>query len=147
MFSDETLALLERHLTAENAHDLEGTLATLAEDCEFVDDALGMRWFGHEGAADHYTMWWEAFDLEVVGERLHMADASAVAETTWRGTHRGAFVGIAPTGRSVEFTVAVVIDIRDGLMAGERFYWDGAALARQLGVANLDEARAGRRSA
>ena len=134
MSQDQMLELLDRHLAAENAHDLAGTLATLTDDCEFVDHALGMQWSGHDGAAAHYTMWWSAFDTEVVGERLHMAEGSAVAETTWRGTHVGEFMGIAPTGSSVEFAVAVVVEFRDGRMAGERFYWDGARLARQLGV-------------
>jgi len=134
MSNDHVLELLDRHLAAENAHDLAGTLATLTEDCEFVDNVLGMRWSGHDGAARHYTMWWSAFETEVVGERLHMAEGSAIAETTWRGTHVGEFMGIAPTGRSIELTVAVVVELRDGRMSGERFFWDGAALARQLGV-------------
>jgi steroid delta-isomerase-like uncharacterized protein len=134
MSYDDLFELLDRHLAAENAHDLAGTLATLTDDCEFVDNALGMRWSGHDGAARHYTMWWSAFDIEVAGERLHMADGSAVAETTWTGTHVGEFMGIAPTGRSVELTVAVVVGFRDGRMSGERFYWDAAGLARQLGV-------------
>ena len=132
--SHDLFLLLDRHLSAENAHDLAGTLATLTEDCVFVDHALGMQWSGRDGAAAHYTMWWSAFDTEVVGERLHMAEASAVAETTWKGTHVGEFMGISPTGTSVELTVAVVVEFRDGRMSGERFYWDVAGLARQLGV-------------
>jgi len=137
MAHDPMLKVLDRHLAAENAHDLAGTLATLSADCEFLDSALGMRWSGHDGAATHYTMWWNAFDLRVIGERLHLADQSAVAETTWKGTHVGTFAGVAPTHRAVEFTVAVVVEFRDGLMASERFYWDAAGLARQLGVATI----------
>jgi len=138
MSHDPRLQVLDRHVAAENAHDLAATLATLTPDCEFVDGALGMRWSGHEGAAAHYTMWWDAFDVQVTGERLHLAEDSAVAETTWMGTHVGTFAGIAATHRPVEFTVAVVVEFRDGLMASERFYWDAAGLARQLGVASLD---------
>ena len=138
MSYDPRLEVLDRHLAAENAHDLVGTVATLTADCEFVDGALGMRWSGHDGAAAHYTMWWNAFDLRVTGERLHLADGSAVAETTWSGTHVGTFAGVAATHRAVEFTVAVVVEFRDGLMASERFYWDAGGLARQLGVATLD---------
>ena len=74
-----------------------GTLATLTADCEFVDGTLGLRWSGHDGAAAHYTMWWNAFDLRVIGERLHLAAESAVAETTWKGTHVGTFAGVAAT--------------------------------------------------
>jgi len=52
----------------------------------------------------------------------------------------GAFAGVPSTGRAVELAVAVAVDFRDGLMAGERFYWDAAGLTRQLGVAALDVA-------
>jgi steroid delta-isomerase-like uncharacterized protein len=140
MTNDALLHLLDRHLAAENAHDLAGVLATLVADCEFVDTTLGMRWTGHQGATEHYRMWWDAFDLEVIGERLHLGADSAVAETLWQGTHVGAFAGVAPTGRAVELSVAVVVDFRDGLMAGERFYWDAAGLARRLGVEALEVA-------
>ena len=140
MSTEEMLHVLDRHLAAENAHDLAGVLATLVDDCEFVDTALGMQWSGHHGAAEHYRMWWNAFDLQVIGQRLHLAPGSAVAETTWRGTHVGAFAGVAPTRRAVELSVAVVVDFRDGLMAGERFYWDAAGLARLLGVDALEVA-------
>jgi steroid delta-isomerase-like uncharacterized protein len=138
MSRQETIDLLERHLAAENGHDLDGTLATLSADCEFVDGTLGRRWSGHAGAAEHYRMWWDAFDVQVSGEALHLADGSAVAETTWRGTHVGSFAGVPATGRPVELAVAVVVEFADGLMTAERFYWDAAGLARQLGVDRLE---------
>jgi len=132
MDTDETMRLLGRHLDAENAHQMDETLATLAPDCVFVDYALDRRWEGHDGAAEHYRMWWDAFDTHVEGHRLHLAGDVAIAETTWEGTHVGEFLGIAPTGRKVRFEVAVFVDLRDGLMATERFYWDRAGVVDQL---------------
>ena len=132
MDSATTFALLDRHLIAENAHELEGTLATLTDDCVFVDFALGRRWEGRDGAAEHYRMWWDAFDVHVEGRQLHLAGDVAIAETTWVGEHVGEFLGIAPTHREVRFDVAVFVELRDGLMAGERFYWDRAAVVEQL---------------
>jgi len=126
--------LLGRHLDAENRHDMEDTLATLTDDCVFEDLALGRRFEGHAGATAYYRMWWEALDTEVVPERLHLVEpATAVAETTWRGAHGGPFLGIAPTGRTVEVPVVLVADLRDGLMSGERIYWDRATVLEQLG--------------
>lgn len=132
--SSARMLLLERHLAAENAHNLEATLATLAEDAVLVDLALGSTWTGRSGAAAHYRMWWDGFDLTVTGQRLHLADDSAAAETMWLGTHVGPFCGLEPTGRAIELPVAVTIELRYGLIAGERFYWDRALLAEQLGV-------------
>src|SRR5262245_61695231 len=42
---DQALAeLVRRHLTAENAQDLDGTLATLHPECRFEDFATGQVW-------------------------------------------------------------------------------------------------------
>jgi steroid delta-isomerase-like uncharacterized protein len=126
--------LLRRHLDAENRHDMDDTLATLTTDCVFEDLALGERFEGHAGATAYYRMWWDAFDTEVTPERLHLVEpATAVAETTWRGKHGGAFMGIEPTGRSIEVPVILVAELRDGLMGGERIYWDRATVLVQLG--------------
>jgi len=35
--------------------------------------------------------------------------------TTWRGTHRGPFLGVPPTGREVEFTAFHIVRFADGL--------------------------------
>ncbi|MGQ0800697.1 MAG: ester cyclase [Pseudomarimonas sp.] len=132
-------ALLSRHVEAENAHDLEGTLATLHPDCRFEDVAFGQVWQGHEGAARYYRQWWDAFGLQFrEGESgaLHWAgDGTVIAEGRFVGRHLGPFQGLAPTHRDVDFRFVVVIEFRDRLMAGERFFYDRATLARQLGGA------------
>lgn len=130
--TEATLELLGRHLEAENAHRLAETLATLSPDCTFDDIALGQTFHGHDGAAVYYSMWWNAFDTVVTPERLHLAGDTAVAETTWQGAHTGEFLGIAPTGRHIDVPVIIVVELRNGLMAGERFYWDRARLFDQL---------------
>jgi hypothetical protein len=56
-----------------------------------------------------------------------------IAQTTYQGSHRGRFLDHPqPAGRST--SRAVVIPFRDGLMAGERYYYDLATLLRQIGV-------------
>lgn len=139
MNREEIGALLRRHVEAENAHDLERTLATLHPDCVFEDVAFGLVWRGHEGAARHYRQWWDAFGLrfrEGEAGALHLASGgTVVAEGRFAGRHVGPFHGLAPTGLAVDFRFVVVVDFRDGLMAGERFFYDRATLARQLGVA------------
>jgi steroid delta-isomerase-like uncharacterized protein len=129
--------LLARHLEAENARRLDETLATLTDDCLFEDLALGRAFRGRRGAGACYRLWWDAFEIAVHGERLHWSgDGAAVAEARYRGTHVGAFLGIPATGRPIDLPIAVVITFKDGLMAGERFYYDLATLLRQLGAAS-----------
>jgi steroid delta-isomerase-like uncharacterized protein len=134
---DKTLeAVVNRHLAAENAHRMEETLAELHPDCVFEDLPLGKTYRGRVGAEAYYRLWWDALDLEVKGERRHWSEDGAfmIAQTRYQGVHRGRFLDYAPTGRPVDLPLAVVIPFRDGLMVGERFYYDLATLLRQIGV-------------
>lgn len=44
--------------------------------------------------------------------------------------------GEPPSNRRVDMDVAIVVQFRDGLIAGERLYWDQAAVLRQVGLLN-----------
>ncbi len=130
-------ALVMRHLKAENAHDLEGTLATLHPECRFDDLATGQSWFGHDGAAAHYRQWWSTFDVEVTRAPGQQTAWSAdglgrLSEATWRGRHVGRFLGIEPTERPIVQPFVVILTFKDGLMLGERFHYDLASLIRQI---------------
>jgi steroid delta-isomerase-like uncharacterized protein len=134
---DMTLQLktLNRHLTAENEHRMEETLATLHPDCIFEDRAVGEDFHGRAGAERYYRMWWDAFDLKVVSERRHKTeDGAIISEARYQGTHKGDFLGYPASGRPVDFPLAVIITFRDNLLAGERFYYDVATLLRQIGA-------------
>ena len=134
---DKTLeAVVNRHLAAENVHRMEETLAELHPDCVFEDLPLGKTYRGRAEAEKYYRFWWDAFDLEVKGERRHWSEDGAfmIAQTRYQGIHRGRFLDYAPTGRPISLPLAVVIPFQDGLMAGERFYYDLATLLRQIGV-------------
>ena len=134
----EHAAMLRRHLEAENAHDLEGTLATLHQDCVFKDHATGQVWNGREGAAAHYRQWWDCFDVEVVRKDGQSAgwigDNVYAAEATWIGTHSGEFLGTPATGRPISQPFVVFVAFKDGLMSEERFHYDLGALLRQIGA-------------
>src|SRR5262249_10141207 len=111
---DPSLAdLVRRHLGAENAQDLDGTLATLHHECRFEDLATGQVWLGREGAAAHYRQWWTTFDVTVKrgeGQRASWSeDGAYLAEATWHGHHIGSFLGIGPTGRTIVQPFVVVL--------------------------------------
>lgn len=136
MSPQEIIPLLMRHVEAENAHDMERTLATLHPDCVFEDVAAGKVYRGHAGAAEYYRSWWDAFGLQFRrgddGARHLTTEGAVVAEGHFHGRHVGTFNGIEATGRAVDFRFAVVVSFRDGLMAGERFYYDRRSLEQQL---------------
>lgn len=135
--------LLQNHIEAENAHRMEATLATLHPDCRFEDVATGQIFNGRAGAEAYYRQWWDAFGVTVAPgpdrKRYWSEDGSYIAEARFRGRHSGDFLGLPPTGRPIDFRFVVIIDFRDGLMAGERFYYDLGGLLRQIGAAALPE--------
>jgi steroid delta-isomerase-like uncharacterized protein len=126
-------ALIRRHVEAENRHDLAATLATLHPECEFTDYAMGRTFLGLDGARAHYELWWRGFELRVEGQRGFIDGSTFMAETRFRGRHHGEFLGVPASGREIELHVAVVVEVREGLMASERFYYDMGGLLRQLG--------------
>ncbi len=129
--------LVARHVAAESAHDMAGTLATLHPECVFEDLAMGRVWRGHEGAREHYREWWNGLDTTVEsGRRAWADDGSLIAETGFACRHIGPFLGIAATQRMFKLRFVVIVSFRDGLMMGERFYYSLDELLEHLGQPN-----------
>jgi steroid delta-isomerase-like uncharacterized protein len=128
-------AVLRQHVAAETAFDMEGTLATLTEDCVFEDVPMRETHLGHAAVRAYYREWWDAFANVPAGGRQYVPAADClIVETRFVGTHRGSYRGIAASGRRIDLPVAIVVSFRDGLMSGERFYYDRATLLAQIGA-------------
>jgi steroid delta-isomerase-like uncharacterized protein len=67
-----------------------------------------------------------------IHDQLSEKDRVATRKT-FRGTHRGEFLGIAPTGRSVSFDVIDVVRIADGRIAEHWNVVDLMGLLQQIG--------------
>lgn len=91
---------------------------------------------GVAGLKAFNTMFRAAFpDWYSTPEEL-IAEGDRVAERwTGRGTHRGAFQGIPPTGTQVVVPGVVFYRIRDGKIAEFRGTFDMLSMLQQLGVA------------
>lgn len=90
---------------------------------------------GPEGCRQFATMMRIDFpDLHVtIDDIIGEGDMVAVRATV-RGTHRGEFVGIAPTGKKVEIKEAVFIQFADGKTVEAWLYVDNLSVFQQLGV-------------
>ncbi|WP_433605650.1 ester cyclase [Prescottella agglutinans] len=67
---------------------------------------------------------------------IHWQSADGTLVTTYktyRGTHRGAFMGIAPTGRAVSFETVDVMRVRDGRIVEHWGVANLLSLMKQLG--------------
>jgi steroid delta-isomerase-like uncharacterized protein len=130
--------LVDEHIRAENAHDVDGIMKTFGKDPTFV--LKGDTFTGHEGIRALY----QGFgfgggggfsQLHVAIDRRHVTDDVVILEVTLTGEHSNTWQGIPATGRKFKIPVCAVIPFdQDSMMAGERVYLDGALLLRQLGV-------------
>ncbi|AOR32568.1 SnoaL-like polyketide cyclase [Streptomyces fodineus] len=96
-------------------------------------DTLGLDNFRAE-----VRMWRDAFDFAFTVEDVFTQGDEACARWTWNATHKGDFLGIAPTGKQVAMTGMTVFRFTDhGKIAETWWQHDTLELMRQLGA--LDE--------
>lgn len=125
---------VEEHCRVENAHDLDGIMATFGPQASF--HANTDVHVGREAVRHFYGEFLQGFpDLSFDVRAIHAGDDAIPVEMVLAGTHTGTWFGIAPTGRRFEVPVCAiyVFDDQDRLI-GERGYWDNALVMRQLGL-------------
>ncbi len=91
------------------------------------------------GLEEHRVLWQsfvDAFpDLEhTIHESIAEGDYVSTRETL-RGTHKGAFLGMPPTGKAIEFSAICLWRFVDGKLAEYRTDADMVGLYQQLGMA------------
>jgi hypothetical protein len=122
-------ALLDRHLSAENAHDLDGIMATYGEAPYIVLNGKRLdgveklrefhRAFGFGGSARYA-------EVHVAERARHRAADAIVVEQTLSGMQPS-------TGRRFSVAVCTVYRFDDGgRLKSEDVYFDQAWLDRQL---------------
>jgi steroid delta-isomerase-like uncharacterized protein len=135
---DEMLRLFEAHRQAEAARDFNAILETFSEDCFLETVALSLRPEGKAAVRAAYEGMFSAFpDLRPDDQGMAIGDDVIVVWGELRGTSGGDWLGVAPGGGSFVVPFANVAPFKDGLMAGERIYFD---LATLCGQARLDMA-------
>jgi predicted ester cyclase len=72
------------------------------------------------------------FDAHIEVKSLLVDNDKAAVEADFTGTHIGKFAGIAPAGREVRVSYAVVYDLRGDQISELRIYFPMAQLMEQL---------------
>jgi ketosteroid isomerase-like protein len=146
MNREEMDALINRHFGFEAADDVEGVLASLADDVrhEVVPSPMGEQ-TDKAGIRAFYEMLFA--DLEGNGvtplRRLY-GENFVVDETMWHGRVLDGRPFLMPgASGDVSFRLLHVFELRDGRIAGEQVWCDLAALQGQLGAAAAEGAGAG----
>lgn len=90
---------------------------------------------GREGLRQVLATFLSAFpDIRWTLEEQIAEGEKVVSRFTMTGTHRGDFLGIPPTGKSVNIWGVVIDVVRDGKFAESRIIMDTLGLMQQLGM-------------
>ena len=88
-----------------------------------------------EGYKQFLRMDFEAFaDVSCVAEDIVAEGDKVASRWTWRGTHKGEFMGVAATGKPVVMTGIGINRIAGGKIAEEWCEMDMMAMMQQLGA-------------
>ena len=130
------IAIVEQHVERENAHNLEGVLATFGSEAHYDDEAWGDHYTGRDGVRAFYEQLMAALpDLQIEVLKRHVSEENIVLEVMIRGTQMGTWRGLPGTGQRVEVPLCGIYTFdEDDRLAGERIYYDRATVLMQLGV-------------
>ena len=124
--------LWKKHSIAEDARDLPGLIATLTQDCVYDLVPANKQWRGHAGATQFYMELLSAFpDIKFDLTDIVIGPQGVCEEASVTGTHRGPWLGAAPTGQRVRFRVVIFFpwDTAQQKFSGEKIYLDRSAIS------------------
>jgi carboxymethylenebutenolidase len=132
----------DEHLTHEFAtKNTNDTLDTMVEDAYVNHVPVLTGGSGRDELQAFYSTYFipqMPSDMTIVPVSRTIGVDRLVDESVARFTHSiqmdWLLPGIAPTGKPVEVALVVVVEFRDGRLAGERIYWDQASVLVQLGL-------------
>ncbi|MBL8012897.1 MAG: ester cyclase [Candidatus Omnitrophica bacterium] len=89
---------------------------------------------GREGLKETIAMMVRSFpDLVWMVDEQIVQDTKVVSRFAWTGTHKGEFLGIPATGKTVCVWGVVIDVVKDGLFKESRIIMDVPGLLQQLG--------------
>ena len=90
---------------------------------------------GREGVIQLTAMLHSAFpDFKATIDDIIAEGDKVVIRQTWSGTHKGEFMGVPPTGKSVSFGVLDIIRVAGGKFVEHWGQMDSMGMMQQLGA-------------
>ena len=105
-------------------------LADTTKPADIVDQYVSDPELKH-----HIELFEDAFPgYEVVAEDMIAEDGKVAVRATFRGTHRGEFFGIAPTGTTVSISLMLIYRIENDKIVEHWMNADQLSMMQQLGA-------------
>ena len=133
---EANLAAFESVFPHWNSGNITQLLTHYNDDIVFVNIAMGERYDGKEAVRGFLERLFTAVpDLEL-DVTLRVPKGKYVAEEYHiRGHHRGEFFGIPATGKYLDIPCVSMVELRDGKLKEDHFYFDVVTVMRQMGLA------------
>ena len=140
MSAQDHATVIRTLFEAFNRGDIDRAAASVTEDFELEDLAMGQTFRGPDGL----RQWLGGFRRAAPDARAELTNLIvgegewAASEHVGRGTNTGPLAGpagdVPPSGRAFELRIAEVYQLRGGRLARLRAYYDMATFMRQLGL-------------
>jgi steroid delta-isomerase-like uncharacterized protein len=126
--------LIEQHIAAESAGDVDGAVTMYTDDV--IHDVIGAP-HGPLQGPDAAKGFYEFLTTNITTEQMDITSARygddhCVMEHQWTGTVPGEFLGIRGNDRRISFRMLHVWDFKDGRISREQVWLDGNAIVAQL---------------
>ena len=140
----QMVALFEKHVGAELKGDLDTTMATMSDDPHLNHVPTMAGGVGQSGVhafyRDHLVGKFFPPDVKMVNVSRTVGQDQVVDELVISFTHTTIIdwllPGVAPTGKTVEMAVAVIVGFQGDKISHEHIYWDQAGVLVQIGLIN-----------
>ena len=137
----------EKHIAAEfKMKSVDATMATMTSDPVVNHVPVMTGGVGYNEVRHFYSTYFipcQPADSEIVPVTRTVGKGRIVDELIHKFTHTiempWILPGIRPTGRRVEIAVVVVVQFKDGKIAGEHIYWDQASVLAQIGLVDEEK--------
>ena len=133
--SEQNKAVIRRWIEALNAGNLDVADEIYAPDFVMHDPGNPDRLPGPEGTKQGFAAFLAAFpDLHVTIEDIIAEGDKVVWRVSLTGTHKGEFLGIAPTGKQITNTGITIVRMVDGKFVEGWQNGDDLGMLQQIGA-------------
>ena len=140
MSEEDNKAVIRRWIEAFNERDLQGEADVLAPGfvAHVPDAPAPLDLEGLEAWREFTAPFVEAFpDLQLTIQDIAAEGDTVAARVAFRGTHRGEFQALPPTGKEVAFSSIEIDRVVDGKVEEHWVEINLLGLVQQLGVATI----------
>ena len=125
--AEKAAATQQTNIDAVFAQDIDATMATLTEDVEFFNTAMGTHWIGKTQYRSNLETIFEITDPDAT----ELVD-NFVSDDGTRGVIVMHWVGENGAGNPIDLTYVQLTEFEDGLIAKTTMYWEDQDVADQL---------------